>query len=435
MSLDTLSVVDAVYRVALPDHDWLQGISDASACLGEGRGVYAFAYDARNPEQLRVGPVAGSGIYEGKSNLFAQMARAAPAFGAALTKRLYWGQWSVGFADELCAGRVPGLLKAAFKMAGASEAYAVRGQDRRRQGVMLTVPVRGGAKLGPRTRGALLEIAAHFAAAYRLRQSAAEAPEGPFFIFDRRGRLEHAAHSSHDCIDLAAVRGQVERFIGAQALRRQSPERAARLWVGLLEGHWSVFERVDADGRRFIVARENPANTPDPRALSFDERRVAWLASRGNAVKAIAYELKLSPSMVSYCIQRALRKLGLRHKAELVGLFEASSSMPARVPRSQALVPHALRAYVSAASTDRFVVSSFDVVRRGLAPQLNRSESEVARMVSLGRSNSEIARARGVSVCTVANQLRSAFQKLGVHSRAELLLALSSSMERRHGTP
>lgn len=434
MSLDTLSIVDAAYRVSLPEHVWLHEISGAAACLGEGRGVYAFTYNASNPEQLRVGPVAGCGTYEGKSDVFAPMARAAAPLGEALVKRLYWGQWSVGFADELCAGRVPSVLRAAFEMAGASEAYAVRGQDRDRQGIMLTVPVRGGLRLAPRTLGTLRQIAAHFGAAYRLRQSAAEPLEGATLsVFDSRGRLEHVGYSRRDRSELAAVQQQVHRFVGVQTLRRQSPERAAQLWAQLLAGRWSVFERMDSDGRRFIVARENPSDVPDPRALTSEERRIAWLASRGHALKAIGHELALSPSMVSYRINRLLRKLGLRHKGELVGFFEERWSLSARTRRSQAgssPSPHALRAYLSAASGERLLVSSSSIVRPGRAPELNSSESEVARLVSLGRSNSEIALARGVSVRTVANQLRSAFQKLAVHSRAELILALSSSRER-----
>jgi len=67
-----------------------------------------------------------------------------------------------------------------------------------------------------------------------------------------------------------------------------------------------------------------------------------------------------------------------------------------------------------------FVVLSFAIPRdkpRDLSP----AESRVAVLVALGRSNAEIAKMRGASVRTVANQVASLFRKLGVHSRLELL--------------
>jgi DNA-binding CsgD family transcriptional regulator len=48
------------------------------------------------------------------------------------------------------------------------------------------------------------------------------------------------------------------------------------------------------------------------------------------------------------------------------------------------------------------------------------SEREVLSLVALGQSNASIARARGVSRHTVANQIASAFRKLGIRSRSEL---------------
>lgn len=60
------------------------------------------------------------------------------------------------------------------------------------------------------------------------------------------------------------------------------------------------------------------------------------------------------------------------------------------------------------------------------APDLRRefaltaAEDEVARMAIAGLSNAEIARRRGASVRTVANQIAAVLHKLGVVSRREL---------------
>lgn len=54
------------------------------------------------------------------------------------------------------------------------------------------------------------------------------------------------------------------------------------------------------------------------------------------------------------------------------------------------------------------------------AVALTEAEVAVKALVLEGCSNAEIAKRRGVSVRTVANQLQSLFKKLGVSSRAEL---------------
>lgn len=56
--------------------------------------------------------------------------------------------------------------------------------------------------------------------------------------------------------------------------------------------------------------------------------------------------------------------------------------------------------------------------------RLSPAEAAVARLVAEGFSNEAIARARGVSPRTVANQLASTYAKLGVGSRVELIVAL-----------
>jgi DNA-binding CsgD family transcriptional regulator len=65
------------------------------------------------------------------------------------------------------------------------------------------------------------------------------------------------------------------------------------------------------------------------------------------------------------------------------------------------------------------VVFSFEhapAVRRALT----RAENEIVLHLLDGRSNTEIARLRGRSPSTIANQVATIFKKLGVKSRLEL---------------
>jgi DNA-binding NarL/FixJ family response regulator len=60
---------------------------------------------------------------------------------------------------------------------------------------------------------------------------------------------------------------------------------------------------------------------------------------------------------------------------------------------------------------------------RGLTP----AELAVARAIARGATNAQIARERGTSVRTVANQVAAIFKRLGVGSRAQVAAALSRS--------
>lgn len=70
------------------------------------------------------------------------------------------------------------------------------------------------------------------------------------------------------------------------------------------------------------------------------------------------------------------------------------------------------------------VLLSFPLPEPRFPPELTDAEREVTRLVYDGASNAEIARARGVSPKTIANQLDSIYRKLGVTSRCELVSRL-----------
>lgn len=76
---------------------------------------------------------------------------------------------------------------------------------------------------------------------------------------------------------------------------------------------------------------------------------------------------------------------------------------------------------------ERLAVLSLPLASSADLSALTAAERDVAERASAGASNRAIARARGTSERTVANQLASIFDKLGVGSRAELAAKLRSS--------
>ena len=64
-------------------------------------------------------------------------------------------------------------------------------------------------------------------------------------------------------------------------------------------------------------------------------------------------------------------------------------------------------------------------LRPPLPASLTAAEREVVALIIEGKSNAEIAKARGVALRTVANQVASVLRKLDVGSRSALLARLT----------
>jgi DNA-binding CsgD family transcriptional regulator len=203
----------------------------------------------------------------------------------------------------------------------------VNAQDPTGIGCVIIVPLRKRRALSPRVLHGWRCIAAHVAAAFRVRRQLesprgghADAVESAEAILAPNGLLKHAGSAARQPsargILLSAVRAQ-DRSRGP--LRRTDPERAIATWKALVAGRWSLVDHFDSDGRRFILAHRNDADVPDARGLTLRERQVLAHAALGHSNKVIAYELGLSTSTVAFHLARARAKLRLRSAAGLFG--------------------------------------------------------------------------------------------------------------------
>lgn len=87
--------------------------------------------------------------------------------------------------------------------------------------------------------------------------------------------------------------------------------------------------------------------------------------------------------------------------------------------------PSGLRLSRLAVGTAEVVVLSYPVAAQAELSRLTTAESEIVSLLVRGCSNAEIAAHRGTTVRTVSKQVDSVYKKLGVHSRAELALAVA----------
>ena len=80
-----------------------------------------------------------------------------------------------------------------------------------------------------------------------------------------------------------------------------------------------------------MLAIPNPPEVHDPRGLSAQECQVIAYAVLGETNKLIAYRLGLSQGRVSGLLRSAIKKLGLKSRAQLVeqlGPLGASGELP-----------------------------------------------------------------------------------------------------------
>ncbi len=100
-------------------------------------------------------------------------------------------------------------------------------------------------------------------------------------------------------------------------MRNDSPDDALAMWRTLVTCRWSLVDRFESDGRRYLVARANEPPTAPRGELTDRQYQVASMAALGHSNKMIGYALGLLAATVSEHLSRACQRLGVRLRAEL----------------------------------------------------------------------------------------------------------------------
>lgn len=404
MGKRSATVVDAVramYAVdGRTDDAWLKDVLvSLQGCVPGTVGGFAYTYEISGaPLSWHISrPIVHEAPPSMADHIYQSFLDSSPEARAAVLPRL-------GPSGTFSA--VTGRLLSTFgereaSSLGVLDAIHVNALDADDRGVLVSLTTPARRRLTPAERSRLAMFAAHLAGARRWR-AAARATE-PDIRFEANGAVAHVESGHEAYVD--RLRGRLLRLARVRA-EAASPDQVLAAWSALVDGRYTILDRFDTDGRRYVVAHENPPNVRDPRGLTQTEAAVASWARRGHAQKLIAYELGLSLGTVSGLLGRVFAKLGVKTRAELVERLESASK--------------ASRVAVGETSVLLFEKGGSDLP---LDPSgvLTDSERDVAMRAFAGESNAVIAAARGSSVSTVKNQLSSLFRKLGVSSRAELV--------------
>lgn len=147
-------------------------------------------------------------------------------------------------------------------------------------------------------------------------------PPGVEAVLDPSGKVHHAQGGAEGKGARASLTGIVRRVEHARGrLRHTDPDEALGIWQALFDGRWSVVERSESDGKRFLLARRNPPGERDPKALTQGERDALACAARGHSNKYIGYLLGVATSTVSSRLESAERKLGVSSRREVMEML------------------------------------------------------------------------------------------------------------------
>jgi DNA-binding NarL/FixJ family response regulator len=307
---------------------------------------------------------------------------------------------AVGFAPPACV-LMAGLLHASdavvvARQRGVGDMVALLGTDGHGEGYQVLTLAPGAERWSRRVYAYWSQIAQHLGAAWRLVNHGPGEVRATFSADGRVGDLAPEAVTARE-----ALRDAVLRREAARSHRRSADPEA--LWPAMVEGRWTLVDAFTSAGHRYVVAYENPATTPQLRAVEPTARMVLELLLSGRSGKWIALELGISEAAVVRRARSALRTLGACDLASLAGVRSAMFEPIYPVGSGPTLALARLTPVVST------------------MVDLSSAEREVMASVVAGKRTAAIARERGTSERTVSNQIASIYRKTGVTSRRELI--------------
>lgn len=404
------------YRLAPNRRDWLAAVTSVvGPAIGGGAGVIGFFYDLERP--LHDWFTEGAAYALGGEEL----AFLRDAFEHADTSDIGRIRGRLPMTELPRYSRVSAFLGAApgqppdeastiFSRLGLVDVFGINIPVGEGHGVMFNVFETTRHRIPASRLPRIAKLASHVGAAARLRVPATGAVEAA--VFGANGALLHAPEEPVRSSPVLRERANAwQRGLCKRRGDTEALHESLDAWTPLVDGRWSLLERVERDGKRFLVVHENAPDFRDPRALTADERAVAQLVALGDANKHIAYDLGRPLGSVSRMIHRIAKKLDVGTRAELVDR-----------------VRFLRRATVTRAHEPSSVLVLGDPRKGGLPAAfdaLSEAEREVAVRAAKGESSAHIAASRHTSVRTVSNQLAAVYAKLRIRSRSDLARLLA----------
>lgn len=323
-----IELVEAAYNLEVGPREWLPNLLRAGGtALDLGRGCAATIWAGTSSEGEPL--VSQLHTENGSTDLAMRFVHAAREIGPSFARATPAprGPGVHTLAEE--KAHHPEVHEALTRHVGCRDILTLWAVDPDRHGVGIHIPSTTVIELSRVARGHWQMLSVHIAAGHRLRRRLGQAPSGlpvtelPLdaeVLPDRKrlsvGEASEPAKTNGSLDEIRNAARQLD-VVGSR-LRKGETREAMRLSAEVVRGRWSIVDRFDADGRRFILALPNAPSIRDPRGLTERELDVATYAGCGESGKVIAYRLGISRSRVSELLRRAMRKLGVQTTGQLV---------------------------------------------------------------------------------------------------------------------
>ena len=222
-----------------------------------------------------------------------------------------------------------------------------------------------------------------------------------------------------DCVVTPAL---VVRGVDSSAPRTNEAASLSALWTELVSGFCKIESGgFTAQSCSLVVTRAHRTARAEGGRLPLRDIEVLERSLTEGVRKSVAVDFGLCPSSVAEILRRCFVFMGL-------------SCWPSRIPLLLVMAVHAKRGFESSraaklilAQNQQFSRQTISAVRPDseLESWLSPAEYAVTRLLVEGKSYAELADLRGTSKRTVANQLASAFHRLHISGRADLLCLLA----------
>lgn len=322
-----LDVVDAAYRLERSSDEWLgELVAAALPAFGDALGAFGFTYELTPAGTVRVtSEVVTAGHHaSGHGALIASTTQQmSPEQVAWSSEHVLMTASEAHARHGVSLGDVE-AFETSLRLIGDS--IAAKRIDSTGEGCVVGGMLARARATSPAERERWACVLSHVLAGMRLRSALLEGDGDA--VLDARGRVVHAeaearSRTARDALREAAACIDRARTAG-------DPDAALRARRALVSGRWSLLDRFDRDGRRFLVARRNDPAVARPAQLSARERQVLAYAALGYTNKHIAYTLGLRPSTVSTHLHRAMRKVGARSHGALLDIWREARHLDLR---------------------------------------------------------------------------------------------------------
>jgi DNA-binding NarL/FixJ family response regulator len=196
------------------------------------------------------------------------------------------------------------------------------------EGCAFVFPKAEAGRLHTRTRQSCQRILVHVAAGLRLRRlRVTEILDAVASVLGRDEREELEAAFAQSTWSVRDILRRLALSVDSALARRDdgNEDLAREVYQGVFEGRWTLIDHFHdlASDRRFVIARRVEAEGSAPLRLTPAEREVLRRAMEwsGDNHEGIARKMNRSESHVSNHLSRALEKLGVRNRAELMAAF------------------------------------------------------------------------------------------------------------------